>query len=227
MGAEVSNDVFKQLKLLMYEFVDERGNMTDEVKYNLLDRTSSKEKVRLLKDICTFILNTDYLSDSSKYYVKFKNYRVADIVDRQFEQGKRMSENAVRQIIFRDKQRYRKDLPDLYSNLVILKSGDIKEYEKMYFRLLERYGSECTVREKISLDLDCRKDEVCRELSEEKFVSLIEILRPHILINENKLVENMDKDMIGYFNYLIEYHSLDEIDSRRLRVLIDLIENGK
>lgn len=225
--AESSN--FQMLRSLAPDLIDKNGNFRTIPIGTLKKRNLSETRLNLLKSIYTLIRAEGFLNEESVIYI-FDPYITASGINKQMNEaneekpnwdGKKIPLNTTHSRMSND----RKKLNTLFGGSIITdivyKSQNheaIAEYSRKvaeaYAKQYSKTGGNEELRDNLALNLS--RDVMCSELSSDKFDRFIELIKPYIKEQMRTIAEEMDKDMVGYFNYLLYSPVLSDKDKTRL-----------
>ena len=215
------DNLMKQLKALVYDYVED-GVLLNEPKYRFVRRDFTSKQLKLLRNIVKLLIETDFVSMETKYYLANRFITLKGVSDYLKEKGhKNVTETIVRGKVWYDKKRIIKLLGDKF---II----DIMEYNKnigKYIKIVENKLSESSLYKKFCDNLVIKLPETDwnYEITDEEFNELLQYITPYIKPHINFIESNIPKESVGYIKYILSSDSLNEVDLQRKKFILDLI----
>ena len=221
-----NNNIFKQLKALVYDVYDVENNVFRETpngKYPLLNKDLNRWETAKL--FVKLLLETDYFKKETSIYLLdpfSTNSRTLYILNKEY--GSDLTSAALYQIWYRDREKFIKEFSDnFFVDLVIYEDVSVDKYREKLEQHIENIDNTSLLKE-CTLDLSC--EEFKYEVTDEEFERFIQRIRPYINVNIDKTQESLENDMLAYINYITTHRSLTEVDRSRLKRLRKILING-
>lgn len=226
-----ASTTFQILKKLAPDMIDNNGNFRTIPIGEIKKRNLSDSRITLLKSLYTLLMDEGFTSKETRLYI-FDPYitmsGVNNTINRLLQEskswdGKEIPINNTYYKIQYDREKIDKAFGTTVATDIVYKSGNssmIAEYNKRLAQLYAKRNKTSVngaLRENLALEL--RTDLMCSSIEQEKFDTFVEVIKPYIKEQMQAIVESLDPDMIGYFNYLLYNPVLSGRDKIRLDTL--------
>ena len=218
----MSNRFTRQLKDLVADFTDDKGNILEQPKGRFVRKKLDERRLLFLRRFVDLLLNTRFTSKETKYYISDRYITMEGVAEKLAQDGKKASVDSVSNRVWYDKNKIiswfgEKVIVDMteYSNI------NIDEYEKKLEVAFSQYGGK-RLNDYLAIKLPEGKYE--GKLSNEQFVRLLELLKPYTRKYMKNLAKSIPAGHIGYLMYILSSNILDDEDLRRKRELCGMLE---
>lgn len=220
------NGILVELKGIAYDMVDNNGNFRTVPIGTIGTRRLSNDRIRLLQYIISLVKDTDIVTQETKLYVFNRYISIKDVnieINRVLEPtGKQYSYNTTASKIAYDRDKLQKLLgTDILADIAFRSENEdkIKIHTKNVINAHIKYGKHIKKDLRDGLALEINKNYLCTELDEDKFDQFLSDISPYLKSHMEKIAEEIDKDSVGYFNYLLYSPMLSDVDKQRLEKL--------
>ena len=209
---------FDHLKNIMGDMVDANGNIRVTPIGQIGNLKLSNNKIKLLSDIIKLIRDTSIVTKETKHYISNKYISIKGVDDlmnsEEREEKRTIKPTTTQSKIQYDKIKLERIFGINMFSDILSRDCDITSYERAVAEQYVKYSGKDSIRKNLILDIpkECMRSEV----SEESFDEFIRNISPYIKSQIKYIEENLDKDCVGYFNYILNMPSLNEIDMRRV-----------
>lgn len=223
---KTSNNIFKQLKFLIYDVYD---NEKEEFRDNPIGRYAllkdDLNRFEIAKLFVKLVKETDYFRKETVVYLMdpfSNNNQALDKIEKIY--GIKVSPNTLYQIWYRDREKFIKEFSEnFFMDITLYATSDVDKYREILERHIENIDN-VSLLSACRLKLNC--DEFRYETTDEEFDNFIQKIRPYIDINIKKVQESLDIELLAYINYITTHKSLTEIDTERLKKLRKILIKG-
>lgn len=217
------NTLLYELKKTIPDFLDINGNFKKiptggSVKHNL-----TIEKVRLFESFITLLRDTPIIHEETRIYIFDKYISYSGVAEQMTAlRKKKVTPSYVNGAIYRSRNRLEK----MFSkNIVrdILDGRELDKYKVLIGQAYIQYSTESAIdyRDNILLPLD--RNIICDNLDARSFDLFLNTIKPYINSNVARLSREIDRNIIGYFNFIMSSPVLKDIDRERKNFLLRLI----
>lgn len=223
--------VFHDIKNIIPDLMDNNKNFRTVPIGVIGKRNVSEYRLGLVRTAIELLLNTSIITTESKMYLtdKYITKRgVNEKLNEDRDDEHKIPYKTTESKIFYDKGKIDKLLgPRFFTDIIMYtnNSAAVSVYETNLLEAMQKYGlhESGSIREGIALELDKRL--FCKQLDEVKFQEFIRDILPYLRSHMKAVADGLDKDSVGYFNYLLLNPVLNDIDKQRLDYINQLI-NG-
>lgn len=215
----------------MPDMIDKNGNFRTLPIGTIGKRNISTYRLNLLRTFLDLILHTDMLNEETKIYITDKHISIKGVneqINAENTTGKEIPYNTTAAKIAYDRQKIERLIGESFIRDLVLYTNNaavISVYEGKLLQAMEKYGAHDSkgIREAIALDLDKRL--ICKEIDDDKFYEFIRNILPYLKTQMKAVADSLDRESVGYFNYLLMSPVLNDNDKQRLNYISRLI-NG-
>lgn len=217
--------VFYDIKNIIPDLMDNNGNFRTYPIGVIGKRNVSDYRLGLVKAAIQLILNTNIVTTETKMYISDRYITkrgVNEKLNESREEDNKIPYKTTESKIAYDKAKIDKLLgPRFFTDILMYSNNNsaVTVYETNLLQAMEKYGesSRSGIREAIALDLDKRL--FCKKLDDTKFYEFIKDIGPYLKSHMKAVASGLDRESVGYFNYLLLSPVLNEDDERRLKIL--------
>lgn len=225
-----NSSLLKEIKTVAGDMIDNNGNFRTIPIGPTGKRNLSEDRIKLLQSFLTLLRDTGMLCEETRMYLFNKYITLKGVTDELNSKvgvnGKEFNNHTTNSKVNYDRVKIQKRIGD---NVItdILMPGTSEEILSIYSKkIIEAniiYGRQNgeDLRDNIALNLD--KKALCIELDEERFNGFIQAILPYLKSHMQTVIESIDKESIGYFNYLILSNSLQGVDLERYNYIKQLL----
>lgn len=211
-------EVFKQLRVVIGDYYIDDIMLEVPRNYGRYTYIDSK-RYDFLCDLIFLVLKTDYTNDVTKVYLLNQYMSIKGVLVEYNKTHKPLKEHGAYTSIWRDKSKFIQDFGEsIIFNLLNEKDLDISKKRERLSELLGEY-SKTNLLDNINLNLE-NSDYVYNDsLSDERFNSFLEKIRPYIKRNIERVEKSIDNETKAYINYILNHQSINEVDKYRIETL--------
>jgi hypothetical protein len=215
--------IIKQLKELIYEFVDESGNIREEPKSKLWKGKLGEHQLNILKKLVFLVLNTRFFSLETKYYIKNRYITLKGVTEKMREDNIEATNNTVRGRVWYDKKRFTKLIGEKVLVDIIEYGSNLSLYEDKINSQLTKYSLMTKFRDSIALKLPAVG--WVNSIEDEKFEEFLLCIAPYNKLHMRYVQENIPVDCVGYVEYILgsNEEGLSEKDLERRNIIIEFM----
>ena len=224
------SSILRDIKELNWSLIDKNGNFRSVPIGILGKRNISKDRLEMLKSIVRLVKDTNIVCKETKLYVSDRDIKIRG-VNEEMNMGSSASipYNTTSAKIGYDRMKLSKYLGESIVRDIIYKCDDYNTLSGYMLKITNAYRKYCgdniKIRDEIGLDLD--RNIICSELSEEEFNKFIRVILPYLKSHMEEVSKSINKESIGYFNYLVSSPVLEGIDKERLEILKNITRLSK
>lgn len=216
------------LKQVIGDMVDSNGNMRVTPIGNTGKRNLSNNRIKVLVDLINLLKDTTIITEESKLYVFDKYITIKGVnealnISIANSKDELKFNNTLSKIQY-DKNKLERIFGSRFFIDILSFDTDIAQYERIiaeqYFKYTKNKNK---LRDNIALNID--KNYMASEIKDEDFKEFISIIKPYIKSHMMFIEQSLNKDMIGYFNYILSMPSLQGVDKDRYNLLATLLED--
>lgn len=220
------NGIISELKGIAYEMVDNNGKFRTVPLGTVGSRKLSNERIKLLQYLLNLVKDTSIVTSETKMYI-FNRYITIKGVNEEMNRlmeskGKQYSYNTTASKIAYDRNKLQGLLgTDILKDILLGYNNDsvIKKHTENVINAYLKYSKAKGKDIRDGLALEISKSFICTELSEQKFEQFLVDISPFLKSHMRKVAEGLDKESVGYFNYLLYSPILTDEDKARLENL--------
>lgn len=229
------NRLLREIKEIAYDLIDSNGNFRTMPIGLVGSRNISSDRVRLLQHFITLLKTTNIINQETKIYIFNKYINIKGVNETLNEEakasgGKEVNYNTTISKIGYDRIKLERMFGSEFLMDILYRSNNADALARHTQAVIDAYikysdSSDTRLRHSIALNLD--RSCICVELDDERFRGFIEVIMPYIRSHMEKVAEEIDKDCIGYFNYLLTSPIKNDIDNKRLDYIRQLLSSGE
>lgn len=201
------------------------GVWKENVRLRFNGRDIEEEVVDFISDYFHFLIESDFLNECSLMWLNSNMGSVrgaVEVYNDQCDELDRLNLNTAQSKIEYDKKKLKRYYnEDMLFNVMTYPDKWLEEYRSILDGMCREYFNDKEYRRSMIIDLP--KNCISKELDDYSFVKLTNIIERYSksYVESIKKFENNEvtKDMIGYYNYLISSKRLNKVDSERLEVI--------
>lgn len=222
--------ILDQLKEIAGDMIDNNGNFRTIPTGMVGKRNLSNDRLSLLQSLLVLLRDTDIITKETKLYIFERYITIKGVNDKINDRIREVGGNDSKLICYNttssrigyDRGKIVKEFGNsIIADIVTLTGNDeiLNQHRKNIAQAYIRYGNTegKDIRDNLALKLD--RGCLCTELEEDKFKQFIETIQPYLKSQMDYISSIIDKDSVGYFNYLLFSPVLTEVDKRRLEEL--------
>lgn len=222
-----STSVLTQLRELNYSLRDNNNNERIEPIGVLRGKKLNENRVQLLREIISIVLDTDIVGDETKMYIRNNGITLKNLTMMLNDSGIEISESALTGRVMYSGRKLEKEIgSDTISTIMYSLSKDITVYEDKVAKVMCKYTGGSDLKKNIMFNID--SDSVVSQYDGNFFGDFGNVLREFNVIhyNEAKRIEK-SKEACGYINYLLSgIKTDDEAVLKDRERLINLLKTG-
>lgn len=217
------SNFIRELKGLIYEFTD-NGAILDQPKSQRYRQKLSERRKKFIREFIHLLLNSNMLSDYTKYYISNKYVTYAGTAQHFNKKGEKKKVNTLQTQVYRDIKKIKRIFNDerIFAKIFEYSNYDITEYEKKLRQAFVHYSDDCF--NNIALNLT-DEVKVVDDISEEELEEFIKEILPYHICHMVQIEENINKRILSYVRGILAVPKelLNEIDIRRREMLLQLL----
>lgn len=219
--------ILKGIKRVVPDMIDKNGNFRTIPIGMVQKRNLSEYRLGFLRTFLDLVLHTKWLSNETRIYLSDPYISIKGVNEQlNAASDKHIPYNTTSSKIGYDRYKIESKLGANFLVDLLMYTNNksiIQNYEARMLSIMESIGmhDSKSIRDKIALNLDKRL--FCRELDDDKFYEFIKDIMPYFKSHMDAVANNLDRDSIGYFNYILSSPMLTDIDKKRLDYVSDLI----
>lgn len=219
--------IFKELRPVVYSLMDRRGNFRTLPIGNWKNKPLSEDRLRLMQTFLKLLFETDIICAESKLYISDLSITISTVnflmQDRSENPDKVYNYKTTANKIYYDQRKlaeiFGKDI--VYD--VMWSNNPIDKYITAISKVMCDKGAGKELRDLLTLDLDDYV--IASECSSESFADFLVAIKPYTKAVMENVCNQLPKEAIGYFNYLISAPSLSDSDTANKTLLIQILNN--
>lgn len=223
---KTSNNIFKQLKFLIYDVYDNgEGEFrnTPSGRYDLLKQDNNRFEIAKL--FVKLVKETDYFRKETVVYLMdpyINNNQALIMLEKLY--GIKISQNTLYQIWHRDREKFVKEFSEhFFMDVTLYATAEVDHYREKLEQYLDNIDSTGLLG---ACKLNLSSEEFKYETTDEEFNEFIQKIRPYVDVNIKKTQESLNVDVLAYINYITTHKSLTELDIERLKKLRKILIKG-
>lgn len=219
-----SEGLFKDIRSIVPDLIDSNGNERVIPIGMIASRKLSPYRISLLVKLLTFIRDSNRICEETKAYIfnpHLSKKEVTELLNNN-NPNKDYNMHTVGSKTYADMVKIERCVGKKFVTSIVLYSNnnsEIKQCEAGLVELYRKYGDReaASLRDNIALNLDPTL--MCNDISESQFRQFIEEISPYLKSHMKYLESEIDRESIGYFNYLLSSPLLNDVDKERLDYL--------
>ncbi len=222
----MANNILKQLKELISEFVDNQGVIRETPLGRSIKIELSKDRLDFLRQFIDLLINTDYLTEETKVYIKNKYITAEGVYDELKEKYKDINLNTVKSKIYYDKVNkiVAKFSEKMLADVIEYKNSDITSYKRV---LSEIRNKKCGSKLLDNIALKLPKPEASMRITEGEFEEFIEIILPYTRRHMQEISNMLNPQVIGYIHWILSSELLTEVDLKHRAKINEILGGGE
>ena len=217
--------VFSQLRFIVNECYDNDKKEVVPFRYFRWDRKLSNNAENFFKDLSWLLLETDYMTDETKCYLLNPWLPIKGVVNElrlTGRNGKSLNANTVQTQIYRCRERFVKDFGnEVLSDILEANDRNIDRYRNVLDGLMVKYGKVDIIKLTALKGEFEKPEEIRKDISDEDFDYFIEMVMPYTERVMDVVLKEMDKDVLGYANFILNNPSVKGRELERREELIN------
>lgn len=200
----------------------------DKPVLNYGNKEVSKESIEFLRELFIFFIESSFLSNESKIYIKSRASSVRQAIEEYnliLDDEDKININTAQSKIQYDKRKINRSLEDnMILNAMIYPDKFIRAYREDLMVLYPKYMKVKEYRDSTVLRLD--QNVVVNDISDKDYNDLLKVLSIYSKETISKVEKGeqlLNNDMIGYFNYITNAPLLDDIGKVRLNEVREIL----
>lgn len=223
--------MLQEIKGIVYDLLDNNGNFRAIPIGMIGTRKLSDDRIKLLQNFISLLRDTQIVTRETKLYIftRYINIRgVNELLNEEAKEhgGKEVNYNTTMSKIGYDRLKIEKIFSPTFLSDIILECNNeeiIAHHTESLVKAYMKYGESNMSKLRDNLALDLSKDCLCLELDDERFNGFLSVIMPYIKSHMAKIASELDKECIGYFNYLLVSPIKTDIDKERLSYIEQLL----
>lgn len=219
-----------ELKNTLPDLLDDNGNFRVTPKGETGKLNLSNNRIKLLQDLIRILRDTKLVSNATWMYVSNQYMTLKNVTEKLNEEaGKDIyTTSQIQSKVNYDKSKLERLFGVRFmAEVKHMKTADISGYERTIANLFMKLVDTDKYLSKINLNIP--KKCYNTKLSDEEFDSFIRTISPYLVTQVKEIEDSFSTDAdlikaVGYFNYIITYPSLREVDKERLKYIKDILD---
>lgn len=225
-----NSTLLKEIKNVAADVIDNNGNFRTVPIGAVGKRNLSEDRLKLLQSFLALLRDTSMICDETRMYL-FNKYitlkGVTDELNSKLRPGdKEINGHTTNAKVNYDRSKIQSKVGENIIQDILINNGNesaLKIYAVKIAECNVLYGKSKgeDLRDYIALNLD--KKALSSELDEERFNNLIVTIMPYLKSHMRAVEKSLDKESIGYFNYLVQSPALYGVDKERYDYIKELL----
>ena len=223
MGKMTEASAFmNQLRVIVLENYKE-GKVLDSLTGRYIRKQLDADRLKLMRDLTEFLMETDYISEESKIYLSVPYITYKGVVDEMYiRHNKIVNLSTVQSKIWYDKGKLVKEFgADMPLDIIEYTNKDVKIYMDKLATLRLKVNK-VNILDNVALDFP-KETIYCDSISDEEFEEFLDIIAPYTKKCMGNVVKNIDEKVLGYIRYITTHKCLNDTDKQRYADLKELI----
>jgi len=212
--------VYPALRELYEGFVGSDGSI-GRYPSKKFKRVLSERQLNLLVDILKVVMETDFINEESKKYIRNRFITIEGINEEmRDESGEDISLNTTVSKVMYGKKKIETFIGDRFF-VDIIANENIGIYEERVSSLKVKIHGKSEYRKNLGIKIPVY--DICKEISEEDFNNFVATIAPYSKRQMKFVEDSLDEDACGYFNFLVSENNLVGVDRDRALILESLL----
>ncbi len=217
----MSSNLMSKLKSLVCDFRDDNGIILDKPAGRYIKTKIEEDRRPFLRQFVDLLMNTRFITKETKVYISKKYYTVEAVYEELKRENPDIKLNTVKAKIYYDKNKIEAAFgEDMCANVLEYRDVDMASYKKKLADVMKKYAN-INVLDNLIIELPQA------EMSDTVDDAEYETMKQIMLRFSRKSVEDlkllMNKQAVGYVNYILTSSLLSEKDKERRDELIELL----
>lgn len=215
----------KGLKEVVCDLIDKEGNILERPLYKWIKLDISDERIEFLRQLVDLLLNTKWLNEETKMYLKDKFITKEGVYENLKYSGRSVNLNTIRSNIHNDIKKVASAFGERFLVEVVgYPNSDITSYKKILAEIRMK-KSNTKLLDNIALQLP--KGDDTTSVTQEEFDEFISIIKPYTRNQMRFISSELSNSVVGYIKYILSSSLLTDVDKQRREILMMLLEDAK